>query len=392
MILVILDHAGLSLLSGGYIGVDVFFVLSGFLITGILVREYEKSQTISLAGFYARRVRRILPAGSVVLVATVIASALIFGGSRAGRVAEDARWATLFVSNFRFIELGTNYWDNTLPPSPLEHYWSLAVEEQFYFVWPACIIALTLFAKAIPLRTKLSVMLVATIVASLAWSVYQTAQNGTAAYFSPFPRAWELAAGALLAVATPWIRRWPRQLGVAMSLLGVAAIAAASLLFDAYTQFPGFAVVLPVGGAALAVAGGTAAPGQGVEWLLRCAPVQWIGKLSYSLYLWHWPVLIIAQGYVGHNLTLAENLLLCLGALALSALTFRLVESPARNSTWLKGRSPLISIAAGACLVLFSFGLATGLKATALEQSPVEESANIPSTSVYELPKGVVAS
>lgn len=194
VMLVLLDHAGVARLSGGYIGVDVFFVLSGFLITGLLLKEYELKRSISIVGFYARRARRILPAGMLVLASTVLASTVLIGGTSAGRTTEDAQWASLFASNFRFIQQGTDYWASDLPQSPLQHYWSLSIEEQFYLVWPAWLIAVALIAKRAPLRAKLTVFLAALIAGSLLWSVHETAVNGTVAYFhrSREPGSWRL--------------------------------------------------------------------------------------------------------------------------------------------------------------------------------------------------------
>lgn len=160
------------------------------------------------------------------------------------------------------------------------------------------------------------------------------------------------------------LRRLPRPLGVVLSVGGVLAILAAALTFTTLTPFPGYAVVLPAGGTALAVAGGTIAPGEGAETVLRWGIFQWIGKLSYSLYLWHWPLLTIAREYRGADLGAGETLALCLLALALSALTFRVVEHPIRGSTWLKQRSPFVSIALGVCLVAGSFAITTGLIAS----------------------------
>ncbi|HKH29131.1 MAG TPA: acyltransferase, partial [Sphingomicrobium sp.] len=157
MILVLLDHAGLAQVSGGYIGVDVFFVLSGFLITGLLLKEAQETGGISIGRFYARRARRLLPAATLVLIATVVLSYEVFGQLRANRVAEDARWAALFASNFRSIQQGTDYLGAQQEPSPLQHFWSLAVEEQFYFVWPLLILLLASAAKGIPIRLKLGV-------------------------------------------------------------------------------------------------------------------------------------------------------------------------------------------------------------------------------------------
>jgi peptidoglycan/LPS O-acetylase OafA/YrhL len=376
--MVLLDHAGLGAVSGGYVGVDVFFVLSGFLITGLLLREFETRGNVSLPRFYARRARRLLPAGTLVLVVTVLASYPYLGESRANRVATDARWASLFASNFRFIQQGTDYLDAQLPPSPLQHYWSLAVEEQFYAVWPALMILVAVVARRVSLRLKLAMVLVCVIGASLVWSMHETAVNGTAAYFSPLPRACELGAGALLAIVAPWLVAVPRRFGWLMSWSGLAVIVATGLRFDAATPFPGIAVVLPVVGTVLAVAAGTIAPGAGAEIVLRQKPFQWIGKLSYSLYLWHWPILVIVAGRAGHDLTTGQNLLLCLVSVALAATTFRVLEDPVRDSRYLKARPPLVSVAVGVCLVVLSFGVADVVSVA--HRTPQAVQADVPGT------------
>ena len=359
VVLVLLEHAGLSLVDGGFVGVDIFFVLSGFLITGLMLKEIESTGHISIVRFYARRARRLLPAGTLVLVTTVVASYVWLGGARAERVAEDARWSTLFASNFRFIQQGTDYLDARLPPSPLQHFWSLAVEEQFYAVWPMAIMLIALLFKQVALRLRLAIALVAIIAGSFIWSIHQTSVDATAAYFSPFPRASELAMGALLAVCAPWLGAIPRRVGSALSWGGIAIILLVAILFNANTTFPGSMAMIPVIGSVLAVAGGSIAPGAGAERVLRLPPFQFVGKLSYSLYLWHWPILVIAAGRAGHDLSVVQNLLLCLAALGLSAVTYVLIENPVRNAEVLKQRTPLASVAVGVALVALSFGLAT---------------------------------
>ncbi len=209
VLLVVLNHAGVPALQGGYVGVDVFFVVSGFLITGLLLKEAERGRRISLLGFYARRARRILPAATLVLAVTVVSSFALIGGTNAARTAEDGQWAALFASNFRAISQGTDYWASDLPPSPLQHYWSLAVEEQFYLFWPAAMMAVAAIGRRVTLRTRLTFLLAVTIAVSLTWSVYATTENASAAYFSPLTRTWELAAGAIIAVLTPTIMRLP---------------------------------------------------------------------------------------------------------------------------------------------------------------------------------------
>ena len=258
--LVVFYHAGLSQLSGGFVGVDVFFVISGFVITGLLLRERQASGRTSILNFYARRFRRILPAATLVIFATVIASYLALGFVSGNVVANDGRWAAVFLSNFHFAAVGTNYFTAKLPPSPLQNFWSLSVEEQFYFVYPTLFFVIARLKGRWSLQAKLAVVLAAVIVASYWFSVTQTASTPTQAYFSPFTRANELALGALVAVGTPWLKRLPAALAAGLSWAGLGAIALAAVLFTAQTPYPGSAVALPVLGAALVIAGGVVAP------------------------------------------------------------------------------------------------------------------------------------
>ena len=361
VILVLLDHAGLAQVSGGYVGVDVFFVLSGFLITGLLLKETRETGGISIRSFYARRARRLLPAATLVLIVTVLLSYEVFGQLRANRVAEDARWAALFASNFRSIQQGTDYLGAQQEPSPLQHFWSLAVEEQFYFVWPLLILLLASVAKGIPMRLKLGVALTLMIAASFAYSVHLTSVDRTTAYFSPLPRASELAAGALLAVVSPWLLKVPRMAGVVMSWAGVAVILWAAVTFDAHTVFPGAAMAVPVAGALLAVAGGSIAPQGGAEVVLARSPMQWTGKMSYGIYLWHWPVILLAAGYAGRELSVQENLLLYVPAIAIASLTFAVIEDPIRSAKSLRMRPEFVSVGLGVLLVAVSFGTVSAM-------------------------------
>jgi peptidoglycan/LPS O-acetylase OafA/YrhL len=383
VLLVLLDHAGLAQVSGGYVGVDVFFVLSGFLITGLLLKEVRETGGISIGHFYARRARRLLPAATLVLIVTVLLSYEVFGQLRANRVAEDARWTALFASNFRSIQQGTDYLGAQQEPSPLQHYWSLAVEEQFYLVWPLLILLLATVAKGIPVRLKLGVALTLIIGASFAYSVHLTAVDRTTAYFSPLPRASELAAGALLAVVSPWLLKAPRMAGVVTSWAGVALILWAAVTFDAHTVFPGAAIAVPVAGALLAVAGGSIAPGGGAEVLLARSPMQWTGKMSYGIYLWHWPVILLAAGYAGRDLSVEEKLLLYLPAIAIASVTFSAIEDPIRGAKLLRQRPAFASVGLGVALVAASVGTVSammGAHQLAGEKTDAQIVIEVPST------------
>ena len=296
-------------------GVDVFFVLSGFLITGLLLSEAERRGSVSIAGFYGRRARRILPAAVLTLLVTDVAAHHLLNFVRARQVVADSLWAGAFGANVHFARQGSDYFAQNQPPSPLLHFWSLSVEEQFYLVWPT-VMALVLCGTLLR-RGLLLLVAAAAGAASLAWSI----ESGSA-YFSTFARSWELALGAALAIALtslPPLRSWTRW-------IGLAAIGAAAVAFSSSTPFPGYAAILPAAGAALVIAAG------GRARLLSSAPLRYIGDRSYAFYLWHWPVLVIAMERAGHELSVGVKLLLVLGAFGLSVVSYGLVENPMRRA------------------------------------------------------------
>ena len=331
-------------MAGGYVGVDVFFVISGFVITQSMLGP-SNSRGISLSGFYAARARRILPMASLVTVVTVFASWLLLNYIRAEQVSSDAFWSTIFLANFHFSSQGTDYFSADTPPSPLQHFWSLAVEEQFYLVWPI-LLGILLFgftmkssarrlAPSVP-RPRILIAIGLVITASLIWCVFQTAQLPTEAYFSPLSRAWELAAGAAVAVAGPYMTRIPTKIRVATSWIGLAGIVTAAFLFTEKTPFPGSAAILPIAATVLLIVGGTAVRSGGADSLLSLKPMQWVGNWSFSIYLWHWPALVIAAGYLGRELTVPEGLAIAGLSIGLSYVTWRWIEEPFRTSTWFK--------------------------------------------------------
>lgn len=343
-------------------GVDVFFVLSGFFITGLLLSGAGRNRRVWLADFYIRRARRILPAATVTLVATDIVALRLLNFVRAKQILLDSVPTSFFAANFHFANQGVDYFATAQPPSPLQHFWSLAVEEQFYIVWPA-LVSLALLGVAVhrlagsrrraagPVVTKrglrrVLVVVVVVAIGSLAWSVYDTRMHPTSAYFSTFARAWELALGAALAVAAPWLRRRAASLAALRTVfgwLGLIAIVASGYVISGSTPFPGYAALLPTVGAAFVIAAGIAdgQPRWGVGRLLSVAPLRYLGDRSYALYLWHWPALVIAAQYEGHRLSVATNLLLILGALVVSIVSYRFFENPLRRMTWTPRASAL---------------------------------------------------
>jgi peptidoglycan/LPS O-acetylase OafA/YrhL len=366
VLLVALGHAGVGFLRGGFVGVDVFFVLSGFLITGILLAEARESGSVSLVRFYVRRARRILPAAALTLLATELAAYVLLNFVRAREVVWDGLAAAAFAANFRFAEQGTDYFAQAQPPSPLLHFWSLAVEEQFYLVWPA-LLSIVLLGAVVARRRRrvgpwqerrLLLVVVVLASASLWWSVHLTAVLPPAAYFSPFTRAWELALGAALAVGAPTVARVPQRWRARMGWSGLLAIGAGAVLFSEGTPFPGYAAVLPTVGAALVIGAGIAegSPQAVVGRLLALAPMRFVGDRSYAFYLWHWPVLIIGDAYAGRGLSVGVKLLLLAGAFGLSIVSYALVENPIRRARWSARRTSVVC-ATSMAVVLVAAGL-----------------------------------
>lgn len=340
---VVADHAGIGLLSGGYVGVDVFFVLSGFLITSLLVREAERTERISLSDFYARRARRILPAATLVLVVTLLVSAATVSYLRLERIAVDAGWSAAFLANVHFSRLGTDYFAEGQAVSPVQHYWSLAVEEQFYLLWPVLLVlALAVVRRrggsASDRRVWSAVAGVVALisVASFLWSVHLLTVDRTTAYFSSPGRAWELGVGALLAVLAPRMPALRRTWRGALAGLGLLGIAVAVLAYDAETAFPGPAALLPVLGTAAVVAAGLGTDAVGPARILTVRPMTWLGDRSYSWYLWHWPVLVLwAEVAPAGRVGWLETTGLVVLSLLLAVASFHLVEDPLRRHRWL---------------------------------------------------------
>ena len=249
VLLVVAYHCGLPWITGGYVGVDVFFVISGFLITGLLLREIRAHGTVSIPRFYARRAMRLLPAATVVVVATAAASAYWLPPLRRTGILLDALHTTIYAINYRLAAIGTDYLGAEAEPSPLQHFWSLAVEEQFYLVWPPLLLAAAVGLRRRPRSgqinpnrintTRVYAVLAAVVAGSLLLSVWQTRHNAGWAYFGAHTRAWELGIGALLAMGAGALRRMPRRFAAALGLAGLVAIAGSAIGYSPTTPFPG---------------------------------------------------------------------------------------------------------------------------------------------------------
>jgi peptidoglycan/LPS O-acetylase OafA/YrhL len=336
VLLVVLDHARIGPFHGGFIGVDVFFVISGFLITGLLIGEAQRTDRISLGGFYARRAKRIIPAATVVLAATAVASYFVLNGVAAVRLFKDSVWATFFAANIKFAQDETDYWAQDAATSPIQHYWSLAVEEQFYLVWPLVVLLLVwLFRPRGRDRRAIVVTIAVISLVSFAYGVWLTGTEPLGAYFSTPARAWELGLGAGVAAALLRIRLLPGAFLAAASWAGLVMVGAAAVLFTEGTRVPGVAALLPVVGTALLLGGGAAAASWGPQRLLSVAPMRWVGDRSYSYYLWHWPALILVAA-VWRTPSGWSGLLVAAGALVLADLSYRFVENPFRTATFFR--------------------------------------------------------
>ena len=337
--LVIAFHFRQAWVPGGYVGVDVFFVVSGFVITGLIMRESTTTGRLSLSRFYARRARRILPAASVTIVVTVVATAMLLGAEAARMAATDGRWAALVVSNVPFAAVGNSYLGSQALPSPLQNFWSLSVEEQFYLAYPAIVIATLWAGRRLGVRRCLNIVLVTLVVGSLALSISQTSTAPVTAFYSAATRAWELSFGALLAVNSVALRRLPRVTGTVAGPAGLSLIGLSAWFFTAGTPYPGSAAILPVVGAGLVIASGSIAPGLGAENLLGSRPLIATGSLSYGLYLWHWPLLIlVAERHHRTSVSSTTALLVLAATIAAALVTQVLIENPIRHSPWMIAR------------------------------------------------------
>jgi peptidoglycan/LPS O-acetylase OafA/YrhL len=327
-------HARLGFAPGGYVGVDVFFVISGFLITGLLIREFEAKGRLSLSRFYARRIRRLLPAASVVLLFSLAVIALVGPASSRAAFAGDSLAAAGYVSNWRFAARAVDYLAANDLPSPLLHFWSLSIEEQFYIIWPMLLLVLIAVVRRTgwSFRRTFGVGLALVAVPSLLWSAGSTRVDASYAFFDTRTRLWELALGALVAVAAPLWPRVSRRIGWVLGWTGIGAIGWSIATVTADTPWPGVVALVPTLGAAAVIVAGSVRARASVATPLSWDPLVRVGDMSYSLYLWHWPLLMAATyvhggfGWRGSSAIVALSLLP-------AWLSQRFVEDPLRYAT-----------------------------------------------------------
>ena len=359
-------HAGLPL-RGGFVGVDVFFVISGFLITGLLVAELDRTGSISWMRFVGRRVRRLLPAAVLVLVAISAVSWFVVPGLRRREIGVDVVAAAAYVVNWVFASRETDYLASDVLPSPVQHFWSLAVEEQFYVIWPLLLIALALVVRR-PSRRVVALALGALVASSFGWSVWFSNASPQPAFFTTTTRTWELGIGALLAVALAGRPRPPRPVrgSAALGWVALAVLLAVAARLPEDIDWPGARALLPTVPTAVLIWVGWQGPAHGPVRVLGTAPLVWVGALSYSIYLWHWPVIILG-GWVadGRGVTIAAwgLVALALASVVPAWLSWRFVESPIHHGPWLRDR-PRALLAAG--LALSCLGVLAALPLFAL--------------------------
>jgi peptidoglycan/LPS O-acetylase OafA/YrhL len=326
--LVVLYHYWPGTLTGGYVGVDAFFVISGYLITSHLFREADRTGTVRLWAFYARRARRLLPASICVLLFVVVGTFLLLPTDLWASTAHEVTASGFYVQNLWLASKAVTYSASNDVASPVQHYWSLSAEEQFYLVWPGLIIISCGLARRW-LRghttATVGVTLLLVTLGSFAVSVWATGAHPAAAYFITPTRAWEFGAGALLVLL---MRKWvpPLALAVPLRWLGMVALLASAWLFSSATPFPGYAAAWPVIATAAIIVAGDTGRADPSDLVFRLRPVQWLGDVSYSVYLWHWPLFVFAPYVIGHNLRTPELVALIALCLVIAGLSRGFVE------------------------------------------------------------------
>ncbi len=369
ILLVVAYHVRVLGLTGGFVGVDVFFVISGYLITGKLLDEVAQTSSVRLRTFWAGRVRRLVPALAVMVGITLVLSLFVLSPLEWGTVARDGAASVTYVSNLVFARQATNYFAADVTSSIYLNTWSLSVEEQFYVVWPLIVLGLARLVRRRGNDQRLAAyaaVLTLLGIVSFALAIVLTARGTPLSFFGLPTRAWEFSAGGLLACLArrevPGRIRWPVPLAVG----GIGLIVAASFLFSDVTPYPGVATLVPVLGTLAMIYAGASAVRSPVALVLSTAPAQWLGRVSYSWYLWHWPLMLLAVAYTGDDTILVRTIGVGV-ALAVATVGLWAVENPVRFNPGLITR-PARTFAIGAAFTLVVLAMAYGVRADANRQ------------------------
>jgi peptidoglycan/LPS O-acetylase OafA/YrhL len=354
---VVAYHFWPAILPAGFVGVDVFFVVSGFLITGLLLRDAERFDRIRLREFYIRRIRRILPAALVVLSVCAVATLLFVPRIEWRAFLQQILSSTLYVENWHLARDSQIPARADLASTPVQHFWSLSVEEQFYLVWPLLIILALWLALRFGRRRLdvIAAVLAVTTLASFVHGSLLTTQDNNLAYFSTLARGWEFGVGGLLALVPQVTGERLRRTRALAGWAGVAAIAVAALAFTEGDAFPGSIALLPVLGTAAVIWGGMPRAALSLAPVAALRPVQWFGGISYSLYLWHWPIIMFTPFITGQPSEAPVMLLLLVLSVAVADASKRWIEDPFRAPATRRvpvGRVRRIGVASGAAVAV----------------------------------------
>tara|TARA_B100000902_G_scaffold327877_1_gene323642 strand:+ start:200 stop:2419 length:2220 start_codon:yes stop_codon:yes gene_type:complete len=324
VLLVVLFHLEINVFSGGFVGVDVFFVISGYLLTSLFFKEIERKNFVNVFAFFSRRVRRLLPASILTVFGTVLIGWLVLSPFALEELIKDAFTASTYSMNFRLVHQATDYLGSQSSPSVFQHYWSLAVEEQFYLIWPFIFAA---FAKLKTSREQIGIFMVILIAASFGFSVIQTEQNEIWAFFMLPTRAWEMALGALIACYKDQILLLNEKLIEILGFIGLASILIPCVLYDDFTLYPSWRAAFPVIGTALIIS----CAGSTISKILSFKALTTIGKYSYGWYLWHWPFICLAKRYYFQQNDLFVSSIASIIAFIVAVISYKVIEKPIRE-------------------------------------------------------------
>ena len=382
MLLILLYHADVPGVTGGYVALDLFFVMSGFLITGLLISEIERTGRLRVGQFFARRIRRLVPALTVMLVVVAVAARWILAPVAFGGLAKEVLLANLYVVNWKFADDSIDYMVSGAFASPIQHAWSLAVEEQFYLGWPLLLTLAVLVGRSgvrLSMRGAAALAMVVLGVCSLTYSIMWTKTLGSSAYFMTFPRVWEFTLGGLIALIPATWRRPGTRTATTAVMVALAAYCAVAIIYDSYTHYPGRAVVVPALAAGLLIyvgAGNERALGHR---FLSLRPLRFVGRISYSWYLWHWPAVVLAVAYWGDLGPLAK-LAVIAASFVPTVLSYAFVEVPLRQHRWLaRHKRRTFTMAFGSALVAGGAAVSLTYAATQPRLLTQEEVGGFPS-------------